>query len=158
MADRWREPAISRCSGLLTLTAGTISGSGTVTASGGIVINPTGAAFGLDGRTLTNAAGQTATWTGTGSDIQASNGAVFKNLGTFLAQNQGTFSQGAGAPSSFVNQGSFTKSTESGELTFTGVTFDATGGTVDVQTGTLGLAGGGTETGVSFSIETGRHP
>jgi len=30
-----------------------------------------------------------------------------------------------------------------------------TGGTVDVQTGTLGLQGGGTETGASFSIETG---
>ncbi len=142
-------------SGLLTLTAGTISGSGTVHADGGIVINPTGAAFGLDGRTLTNAAGQTATWTGTGSDIQASNGAVFNNLGSFVAQNQGTFNQGAGALSSFVDQGSFTKSTNSGELSFSGVAFNATGGMVDVQSGTLGLGGGGTETGASFSIETG---
>jgi autotransporter-associated beta strand protein len=142
-------------SGLLTLTAGTISGSGTVHANGGIVLNPTGAAFGLDGRALINSAGQTATWTGTGSDIQASDGAVFENLGTFLAQNQGTFSQGLGAPSSFVDQGAFTKSTDSGALTFSGVAFNATGGTVDVQAGTLGLSGGGTETGASFSTETG---
>ena len=142
-------------SGLLTLTAGTISGSGTITASGGIVINPTGAAFELDGRTLTNPTGQTATWTGSGSDIQASNGAVFNNFGTFLAQNQGSFAQGTGARSSFADPGSFTKSTESGELTFSGVAFNATGGTLDVQTGTLGLAGGGTETGASFSIATG---
>ncbi|MFI5460266.1 MAG: beta strand repeat-containing protein [Isosphaerales bacterium] len=140
--------------GLLTLTAGTISGSGVLSANGGILINPTGTAFALDGRTLTNAAGQTATWTGTGSNIQASGGAVFNNLGTFVAQNQGAFSQGTGAASSFVDKGSFTKSTSSGELDFTGVAFNVTGGTVDVQTGTLGLQGGGTETGASFSIET----
>jgi len=142
-------------SGLLTLTAGTISGSGAVNASGGILINPGGGTFGLDGRTLTNEPGQTATWTGSGSNIQASNGAVFNNLGTFQAQNQGAFTQGSGAASSFIDKGSFTKSTSSGELDFVGAAFNVSGGTIDVQSGTLGLQGGGTETGAAFSIKPG---
>ena len=66
--------------GLVTLTAGTISGSGAVDANAGITINPAGAGFVLDGRTLANAAGQTATWTGTGSTFTMSDGAVFTNL------------------------------------------------------------------------------
>jgi large repetitive protein len=141
--------------GLLTLSSGTLSDSGGVTANGGITINPSANAFNLDGVTLTNAAGQTATWTGTGSNIQASDGAVFNNLGAFVAQNQGAFTQGNGAASSFVDEGTFTKSTSSGELDFTGVAFNVAGGTVDVQNGTLGLQGGGTETGATFSIANG---
>jgi autotransporter-associated beta strand protein len=141
--------------GPLTLTSGTLAGSGGVTANGGITINPSGTAFNLDGVTLTNSAGKTATWTGTGSNVQASNGAVFNNLGTFDAENSGAFSQGSGAASSFVDNGTFTKSTTSGELDFTGVAFSATSGTVDVQDGTLGLQGGGTETGASFLIGNG---
>ncbi len=141
--------------GLLTLTSGTISGSGTVDANGGIVINPGGAGFGLDGVTLNNAAGQTATWTGTGSAITMSDGAVFGNQGTFAAQDQGSFTQGSGATSSFDDGGSFTTSVGTGELEFVGVPFDATHGTVDVQSGTLSFQGGGTETGASFSIASG---
>jgi len=141
--------------GLLTLTAGTISASGAVDADAGIVINPAGDGFALDGTTLTNAAGQTATWTGTGSTITMSDGAVFNNLGSFVAQNQGAFTQGNGAASSFIDGGSFTKSTGNGELDFIGVPFNVSSGTVDVQSGTLSLQGGGTETGALFSIESG---
>src|SRR5262249_55859834 len=65
-----------------------------------------------------------------------------------------SFNQGTGAPSSFIDQGSFMKSTDNGSLTFSGVKFNATGGSVAVQAGTLALAGGGTETGASFSIAT----
>ncbi len=50
---------------LVTLTGGTLSGSGKLNANGGMLINPTGGNFFLDGRTVNNAAGQTATWTGT---------------------------------------------------------------------------------------------
>jgi autotransporter-associated beta strand protein len=142
--------------GLLTLTAGAISGSGAVVANAGIAINPAGAGFGLDGRTLTNAAGQTATWTGTGSSLTMSDGAVFDNQGAFAAQNQGAFAQGSGAASSFVDGGTFTKSASSGELDFNGVAFNVRpSGTVAVQSGTLGLQGGGSETGASFSIAGG---
>ena len=138
--------------GPLTLTAGTIGGSGAVTANGGITINPTGAAFVLDGRTLTNSAGQTATWTGADSNVQASNGAIFDNLGTFQAENQGAFTQGSGASGSFIDAGRFTKMTSSGELDFSGVAFNTMGGSVNVQTGTLGLLGGGSQTGAAFSV------
>jgi autotransporter-associated beta strand protein len=143
--------------GLLTLTAGAISGSGAVNANGGILINPAFGTFTLDGRTLNNAAGQTATWTGNDSNIVASNGAQFYNAGTFLAENAGTFSQGTGTASSFTNDGrlsSFTKSTNTGELDFTaGVSFN--GSSVDVQAGILGLQGGGVGIGAAFTIATG---
>ncbi len=57
-------------SGLTTLSNGTISGSGAVNANGGILFNVSNATFTLDGRTLTNPAGQTATWTGINSTIR----------------------------------------------------------------------------------------
>ena len=137
-------------SGLLTLTSGTLSGSGAINGDGGILINPAGGDFTLDGATVSNSAGQTATWTGAASNIVASNGAVFNNQGRFLAENDGTFSLGAGADSSFNNQGSFTKSTDPGELDFgPGVAFNvSSAGTVDAQSGTLGFLAGGTDTGV----------
>src|SRR4029077_323450 len=45
--------------------------------------------------------------------------------------------------------------TSSGELDFVGTSFNVSGGSVDVQSGTLGLQGGGTETGAAFSMEPG---
>ena len=75
-------------SGLVTLTAGTLSGSSSLNANGGILINLAGGRFKLDGRTVNNAAGQTATWTGSHIDnIDASDGSVFNNLGTFVANS-----------------------------------------------------------------------
>jgi autotransporter-associated beta strand protein len=141
--------------GLLTLSSGTISGSGKVSANGGILINPAGAAFNLDGRTLINPAGKTATWTGTGGAIDASNGAVVENLGTFVAENSGTLNQGSGAASAFIDKGSFTKSSSDGVLAFNGVALSTMGGAVDVQKGMLSLQGGGTETNASFTVESG---
>ncbi len=143
--------------GLLTLTAGTLAGPGTVDANGGVLINPASGTFGLSGLTLTNPAGQTATWSGVASNIQASNGAVFDNLGTFLAQNDGTFSDSTGAASSFDNNGSFTKSGDVGEVDFgPNVAFNVSaGGAVDVQSGTLGLLAGGTDTGAAFTVASG---
>jgi hypothetical protein len=73
--------------GLLTLTSGTLAGSGKVTANGGTLINPGGHTFFIYGRTVVNPVGQTAIWTQGGSYIQGSDGALFENLGTFLAEN-----------------------------------------------------------------------
>ncbi len=143
-------------SGLMTVDVGTISGSGVVTADGGIMLNLQGATFVIDGRTLINPAGQTATWTGDSSTIRMSDGAVFDNQGTFQDQNAGVVSQQLGAASSFTDDGSFIKSGNSGECDFQqGIAFNATGGTVNVQTGTLGLLGGGTDTGATFTSEMG---
>ena len=142
--------------GLVTLSSGTLSGSSTLSANGGILINTAGSTFFLDGQTLTNAAGQTATWSGTNNNVELEDGAVFNNLGTFLAQTTGAFEQGPGADSSFNNHGSFTKSTNTGPINFdTGILFNSAGGSVDVQTGTLGLLGGGTDTSTTYTVELG---
>ncbi len=142
--------------GLLTLSGGTLSGSSTLTANGGILINTPGNTFFLDGRTLTSAAGQTATWSGPGNTVEMLDGAVFNNLGTFLAETTGTIEQGSGANSSFNNDGTFTKSTSSGTVNIqNGISFNVASGSVDVQDGTLSLFGGGTDTGATFTVESG---
>jgi autotransporter-associated beta strand protein len=152
--------------GLLTLTSGVLYANGaSVTADGGILFNPpNNRGFMLDGGTLTNAAGQTATSVGSGTVIVADSGYVFNNLGTFLAEGNGAFGNGLATSDitpnptwSFNNQGTFTKSMDTGEFDFgAGVALNVLpGGTVNVQTGTLGLMGGGTETGAGFTIESG---
>ena len=139
-------------SGLVTFTGGTISGSSVLNANGGMLIadNSTGSSTSfVDGRTINNPADQTVTWTGS-NDIRLGDGAVFNNLGSFLAQNGGDFAVGDGAAPSFVNKGSFTSS--SGFVL--DVPFDVPGGSVDVQTGSLVLEDGGSSTGAAFNIET----
>ena len=143
-------------SGLTTIQGGAITGSGDVNANDGILLDPAGATFFLDGRTMINALGQTATWSGNGSSVEMEDGAVFNNLGTFLAETTGLVEQGAGAASSFNNQGTFTRSTSTGSVNFdSGVSFNSAGGSVDVQTGTLGLLGGGTDTSATYTVESG---
>ena len=100
-------------SGLTTITGGTISGSGDVNGNGGILLDPPGDTFFLDGRTLINPVGQTTTWSGLGSNVDMEDGAAFNNLGAFLAKTAGSFKLGSHT-SSFNNQGSFTKSTGTG--------------------------------------------
>ena len=142
-------------SGLVTLRAGTLSGSSELNANGGMVINPTGGNFNLDGRTVNNAVGQTATWTGSlGDFIEASDGSVFNNLGTFVDQGLALYEQsGTGAPSAFNNVGSFTTAT-SANLEFD-VPFNLPGGSVDVKDNSqLDLAQGGTVAGAAFNTES----
>ena len=99
-------------SGLVTLTAGTLSGASSLNANGGMLINPVFSAvnnyFYIAGRTINNAAGQTATWGGDASYIQASDASIFNNYGNFITSGFTVYSQGTGALSSFVNEGSFT--------------------------------------------------
>jgi large repetitive protein len=141
-------------SGLTTLDGGTLKGSATVTANGGITLHPAGGFFTLDGVTIVNSAGQTATWSGIDSNISIVNGANFVNDGTFSAQQtQSSFSSAGtpGAPTAFTNNGTFTNTSP---LLFQGVAFNSTG-SVTVQSGTLSLDGGGTETGANFSVPSG---
>jgi hypothetical protein len=161
------DPGAITVAGLLTLSGGTISGlatagapsgTGTTTASGGITLNPAGGDFTLDGDTLTNPAGQTATFSGTYSDLLEGDGAEFVNDGTFLAQALGNVSEtrSTGNPVSFINNGTFTRSVNTSVLDFDGVAFNVNApGTVDVQTGILNLWGGGTSTGGAFTVESG---
>ena len=142
-------------SGLVTLTSGTLSGSGALDANGGMLINPgvvQGGIFSLDGRTVNNAAGQTATWGG--GDINASDGSVFNNLGTFLVESLGLYVEtGVGAPSTFNNVGNITaNATGSADI---GVSFNMPGGTVDIQSnGQMDLEQGSASQGAAFIDES----
>ena len=141
-------------SGLVTLTAGTLSGSSSLNANGGILINLAGGRFNLDGRTVNNAAGFTATWNGSGiSEIEASDGSVFNNLGTFVANSTGLYNEtGTGAASSFNNPGSFSV-TGTAAVEFS-VPFNVPGGSVDIIDGDrLDLDQGGTSTGAAFNVD-----
>jgi hypothetical protein len=146
-------------SGLVTLTSGTLSGSGALNANGGMLINPTGeeTGFNLDGRTVNNAAGQTATWSG-GLDVEsvinASDGSVFNNQGTFVFDAFAAYNAGSGAAPTFNNTGSITVPGPVG-LVGMDVPFNMTGGSVDIQAnGQLDLDGGGSSTGGTFDIES----
>jgi autotransporter-associated beta strand protein len=146
-------------SGLVTLTSGTLSGSSTLNANGGMSINPTTSQFNLDGRSVNNAAGQTATWTGepsgdgTFSNIEASDGSAFNNLGTFVANGNATYSEsGIGAASVFNNTGNLTLSPSA--LLGMYVKFNVPGGSVDLQDNSQLDLGPGTTTAAAFDIET----
>ncbi len=142
-------PGTLTVNGLMTWFFGTISGSGAIDVEGGMDLG--GSAKSLAQRTV-NLEGGTATMKGP-SFITMSAGAVFNNDATFeatndqgLQNNQGFFGEG-----SFHNTGTFRKTLgNSGETVFDGVTFDNSG-TVEVLSGTLRLAGGGTSSG-GFSV------
>jgi IPT/TIG domain len=145
-------------SGLVTLTSGTLSGESALNANGGMLINPAdgvaaGNAFFLDARTINNAVGQTAKWSGGQLTLMASNGSVFNNMGTFLAVGYGYYSDsGNGAASSFVNSGNLTLTTLLGSIEF-GVAFNVPGGSVDIPSESyLYLDGGGSATDAAFTI------
>jgi hypothetical protein len=135
-------------------TGGTLSGTGStlIGISGALTI--AGAADKtLDGRTL-NLAGTT-TWTDTGNIVLA-NGATLNNQGSggFTIQNDQTVS-GSGT---FRNAGTLNKaSAANGTTTIAaGVAFsNNTGGTVNVQSGTLSVAGNYTQNGGDTVVSAG---
>lgn len=142
-------------SGLLTWTGGGMAGTGSTVATGGMDLSgPDGKS--LSGRTLSH--GGTATWTGAGS-ITLANGAVLRTQSgaVFDAQNNSSLIVGFGSvsPPTFENLGTFRKSIGTGTTTFeTGIAFDNRGA-VDVQTGTLQLRGGGRSSGTfALAAET----
>ena len=129
--------------GLISWTGGSMSGLGTTNADGGLLLNSTTTLL-LSQRTLNNAAGQTATFQGTG-DLYFFTGAVFNNSGTFLAENDRSFFNGGGG-GVFNNTGTFTRDTSGGTFTVqSGVTFNNSG-SVNVNSGTLTVLNGYTQT------------
>jgi hypothetical protein len=130
---------------------GTFSGPGVLTNMG--TLNITGNVS-LNGLTLNNAG--TVTWKGA-SSIANFSGAVFNNqaTGVFDAQGDGRYYQFSGTGATFNNSGLVRKSAGTATTTFdNGVTF--TGGKIEVRTGTLSLAGGGTTTsGGNFTVASG---
>ncbi len=101
----------------LVWSVGTMSGTGstTVVAGGSMNLRANGSRL-LDGRTLNNAGA--ATWSGAGN-ISMADGAVLDNLAgaTFQVSGNASVVSGGGAAASFVNAGSFRKTTLAGTTT-----------------------------------------
>jgi RHS repeat-associated protein len=131
---------------------GTMSGTGSTTAQGGLVL---GAADGnshtefLDGRTLNNAG--TASWVSRSGYVDQQNGSVFHNEARgSLALQTGLFWYNDQANSTFTNDGTVTGAAGAGNTTTLYVAFNNTG-SVQVQSGTLSLQGGGSDTGTTLT-------
>ncbi|MBI3785777.1 MAG: hypothetical protein HY270_20480 [Deltaproteobacteria bacterium] len=140
-------------SGTLRWTGGTMSGGGTtvVAAGGTLFIDPGESGFvAFYGGTLSNAG--TTTWATGGWNIYVNT--VINNTGTFNASTSGLV-QVLGVTFSFNHQagGVFNKTGASTTTAFYGP-FNNSGGTVNLASGTLTLAGGGTSTG-TWSISAG---
>jgi hypothetical protein len=125
---------------LFTWNGGTLSGTGTLTARGGILIGANTHFF--TQRTLNNPA--TTNWTG--GAINAGAGAAFINPGTFNTNFSGNwfFNQGGSAPT-FENTGLFHKTAGTGQ-TFLGARLNNSG-TVSADAGTILIGGGGQASG-----------
>jgi autotransporter-associated beta strand protein len=137
--------------GPVTWTGGTMSGSGATLTQGGITLSGSGDTY-LDGRTLQIVG--TATFTGS-NYLHGRNGGTFYNSNpSWIVDLQGTnnFVNDGGATPVISNYGTFRKSTSASTIN---VGFAMNNyGSVQVQTGTLNLAGGGTGSG-SFSVSAG---
>jgi hypothetical protein len=140
--------------GALNWTGGTMSGGATTTIAAEANLTISGGALvkSFSGRTISNAG--TVTWTSDAADIQSSGGSnVFNNTGTFNAQNNSHMSV-AGGTLTFNNQaGGTLNRSGAGTTTQFAVPFN-NAGTVDVTSGTLSLAGGGSSGG-TFSVPLG---
>ena len=136
---------------VMNWTGGSMNSGRTIIPAGASLnANLLSAAF-LNARTLEN--GGTVLWTGAGSIVMNS-GAVITNRagGMFHAQNAAAFVANVGV-SRFDNAGTFRKSVDIGMLTIPiGMSFHNSG-SVEIQAGTLRLAGGGSASG-SFIAPT----
>jgi hypothetical protein len=127
--------------GLFTWTGGTLGGSGSLTAQGGMMIDSTGAQETLDTRTLVNAG--SASWTGVaGNPFAVLNGATFTNQAGATLDLQGSvvlydptnpLSRGV-----FNNAGTLTVEASADVGCAVSVPFN-NGGVVSLTSGTLSL-------------------
>jgi Divergent InlB B-repeat domain len=118
----------------------TLSGTGTVTAPGANLAITFLNAMALNSRTLEN--GGTALWTGSGT-IPLTAAVITNRPGAvFEVQNAGSFLAG-GAPYRVDNAGIFRKTGSTGQFTVGQYIPFTNYGSVEIQAGTLSLAGGG---------------
>lgn len=121
----------------LSVNAGLFGGGGTVVTAGGVTL-PLGHVELTGTTTMLNPAGQTAVHAnGANGDLILSNGSLFDNRGTYLAQNNRTIDtlSAVTGQNFFRNSGTFTRDTATGTYTVE-VDFENTG-TVNVNTGRL---------------------
>jgi len=130
--------------GAITWSVGLMTGAGTTNANGGIAFSGTGLKDITTGRVL-NTAG-TITVTGTGG-VRVGSGASIHNSGLWDTQVNASVNNNIGGAALFENQAgaTFRKSAGTGTTTI-GLPFD-NAGTLEVQVGTINLTAGGTGTG-----------
>ena len=125
-----------------------------------MVIN-NAADFTIDGKTLVNPAGQTATWTGINTAITLKDGAGIVNDGTFNVQALGDLNStgNQGAAVAFTNNGAFVYDDTGQTFSIQNVAFNvASPGTVDGagrHAPDRRGRGGGTSTGGVFTADAG---
>ena len=134
--------------GTFTWTGGILDGPGDINIAATAALNLSGSTKTLKSRTL-NLAGTT-TWTGNNS-MNTGLGATINNLPGAVFDMQinngrGIFFNQGGTRTVFNNQGTVKRTVDTGEA-FIDAVFNNSGGTVDADTGTLTLRGGGTHTG-----------
>jgi hypothetical protein len=134
-------------------TGGSMSGSGRTVIPAGATLNAGGAiGITLTTRTLEN--GGTILWTGPGIFGVTSGGIITNRAGAlFHVQNAAILGAGI-ANGRFDNAGIFRKSSNTGTSIFSFGLALNNYGAVEIQTGTLDLAGGGTSSG-SFDVPDG---
>jgi Divergent InlB B-repeat domain len=137
--------------GTLDWDSGSIAGSLQITIAPGAMLDfdsPSGVLF--SGRTLENQG--TVYWSGLGNI--SLNGVITNDVGAlFEMQNPVTMQWGGGPAARFDNAGTLITSTNAGTTSFEDVEFDNYG-TVNIQSGTLTLYGGGTNAG-TISVPAG---
>jgi hypothetical protein len=132
--------------GMFQWTNGDIRGSGTLTNAGSMTIAGTGT------RLLAATLNNTGSITQTSANLQLDEDLIagnqlfvgtLNNSGLYDIQADGiTFSHGFSDAAAINNSGTFRKSAGTGTDTVSGIPFNNTGGTIDVETGTLALNGG----------------
>ncbi|HYS05773.1 MAG TPA: hypothetical protein VEW47_11335 [Candidatus Dormibacteraeota bacterium] len=131
-------------------TTGTMTGTGTTNANGGIAFSGAGVKDIAGGRVLNTAA--TTTWTG--GFVRAGAGALIRNSGVWDVQGDNTMDLLSGASPLFVNLtgGTFRRSAGTGTLNIK-LPFE-NAGALSVLSGTVSLIGGGSGDG-TFSASPG---
>ena len=134
--------------GTFTWTGGILDGPGDINIAATAALNLSGSTKTLKSRTLNLAS--TTTWTGNNS-MNTGLGATINNLPGAVFDMQinngrGIFFNQGGTRTVFNNQGTVKRTVDTGEA-FIDAVFNNSGGTVDADTGTLTLRGGGTHTG-----------
>ncbi|HEX6084563.1 MAG TPA: hypothetical protein VF266_08550, partial [Thermoanaerobaculia bacterium] len=127
-------------SGTMNWSSGQLIGAGGVTIASGGTLNVNGAgAKTIVTSLLTVDTGATANWNA--GPIALQSGGAIDNNGLFEIKTDDTISD-AGTAGTFDNIGTLRKSTTAGTTNFTNIALNHNGGTIDVQTGRLNLAGG----------------
>ena len=138
----------------LLWSAGAFTGTGTIQANGGAIFSASGVKDISAGRVLN--LGGDSSWTA--GNIRIGTGGMINNTTgqTFTTNSDGTLTNPFGGTGTFNNSGTFTKSGGAGTTLVNGVLLFNNSGTVNVNSGTLNLAGSGgsNSTGV-FNVGSG---